>query len=187
MENLNNDINFILEIDKMKRVKRQSLNLDKVTFEDDAQHSFHVALAALTLKDYADREIDINKVVKMLLVHDLVEIYAGDTFAYDTEGYKDKYEREMKAANKIFSLPSNGQYLKSLFLEFDKCETDEALFANTVDRLEPIMLNYFGGGGSWKRHNIKKEQVYKRIEIAKRISTKLYQYGISIIDDYFDI
>ena len=101
MENLKNDINFILEIDKMKRVKRQSLNLDKVTFEDDAQHSFHVALAALTLKDYTDREIDINKVVKMLLVHDLVEIYAGDTFAYDTEGYKDKYEREMEAANKI--------------------------------------------------------------------------------------
>ena len=187
MEKLQKQIDFILEIDKMKSVFRQTKVIETGKFESDAAHSFHVALMADVLADYADRPIDKSKVVKMLLIHDIVEIDAGDTYAYDYEGYKTKEERERKAADRIFGLlneEKKNEY-KDLFFEFDNLETDDSLFANTIDRLQPIMLNYYRGGGSWKEHGIKIEQVYKRIEPMKRISTKLYEYTKGIIDNYF--
>lgn len=187
MEKLQKQIDFIVEIDKMKSVFRQTKVIETGKFESDAAHSFHVALMADVLADYSDRPIDKSKVIKMLLIHDIVEIDAGDTYAYDYEGYKTKEDREKKAANRIFGLldeEKKKEYM-DLFFEFDNLETDDSLFANTIDRLQPIMLNYYRGGGSWEEHGIKIEQVYKRIEPMKKISTKLYEYTKGIIDNYF--
>lgn len=179
-------IRFILEVDKLKNVKRRTSILGNDRKENSAEHSFHVALMAHVLKDYADRPINPDRVAKMLLIHDLVEIDAGDTFAYDTEGYKDKDEREERAALRLFGLlGKEGEEFYELWHEFEAMETDDSLFANGLDRLQPMMLNHFNGGGTWKEYDIPEEWVFQRLEPLKYISRELWNLGSSYIEDYY--
>src|SRR5204863_6389117 len=150
---LTQQIAFVMEIDKLKTILRQTSLMDNSRRENSAEHSWHLAVMALTLGDYAEPGTDLTHVVKMVLVHDIVEIDAGDTFAYDAQGYTDKNEREERAAARIFGLLPKDQCdeLLALWHEFEAIDTPEARFANALDRLEPLLGNYATGGGSWKK------------------------------------
>lgn len=187
-ERLVKDIEFIVELDKMKSILRQTRLVDESKRENDAEHSWHISVMAMILWEYANEEVDLCKVIKMLLIHDLVEIYAGDTFCYDVEGNKDKKEREIKAAEKIFGMldSDKGQELKGLWEEFEEMESKEALFAASMDRLQPILNNYFSGGGSWKIHEVSKKDIYKRIDPLRKTSHKLWDYAKGMLEDAFD-
>lgn len=182
-------INFITEIDKLKSIYRETKLIDGTRRENDAEHSFHIALMAFILQDYVTEEIDILKVIKMLLIHDIVEIDAGDTFAYDIQANSDKKERELKAANRLFSIIDDeyGKELFDLWIEFEEIKTAESRFANGIDRLQPMLLNYYGDGGTWKTYNIPKEQVYKRLIPLKDISPELWNFAENFIEDYYNI
>jgi len=184
-ERLNKDIQFILELDKMKSILRQTTLMDGSRRENDAEHSWHISVMAMVLSEYANEKIDLCKVIKMLLIHDLVEIYAGDTFCYDMEGNKSKKERELEAADKIFGMldEDKGRELRSLWDEFEEMKTNEAVFAAAMDRMEPLFSNYYSDGGTWKKFNISKEQVYKRIEPIKYASDELWQFVVNMIED----
>lgn len=185
MDKIYKDMGFILEVDKMKSIMRMTSPVNSQRREDDAQHSWHVALSAMVLEEYCNEEIDVNKVIKMLLVHDLVEIYAGDTFCYDEEGKKDKEERELEAADKTFGLlgKEKNKKFRALWDEFEEMNTNESKFANALDRIQPMMLNYYNEGGTWKEYSIKKSEVYKRAKPIKGISDKLWKYISEIIED----
>lgn len=187
-ERLLKDIEFIVELDKMKTILRQTTLVDKSKRENDAEHSWHISVMAMILSEYANEEIDICKVIKMLLIHDLVEIYAGDTFCYDVEGNKDKNERELKAADKIFGMldKDKGMELKKLWEEFEQMETKEALFAASMDRLQPFFNNYFSGGGTWKKFDVSKKEIYKRIAPLKESSNELWDFTKNMIEDAYD-
>lgn len=181
---LQNFFDFIIEIDKLKSIFRQSYVIPSVRKENDAEHSWHISIMAILLAEYSNNEIDILKVVKMLLIHDIVEIDAGDTFAYDTKGNIDKFEREKNAANRLFSLlPSD---VKDEFLclwnEFELNTSFEANFANALDRIQPIMLNYMSNGKTWIEHGITYNQVVERNSIIKNGSEALWSYILDILD-----
>lgn len=184
-ERLLKDIDFIVELDKMKSVLRQTSLIDNSKRENDAEHSWHISVMALVLAEYANEKIDICKVIKMLLVHDLVEIYAGDTFCYDKQANMNKRERELKAADKIFGMldEDKGSELRRLWEEFEEMKTKEAIFAASMDRLQPFFNNYYSGGGTWKKFNIPKGEVYKRIVPLKEASDELWQIAINMIED----
>lgn len=187
MEDLKRKIDFCLEVEKMNSVFRKTRLLDSTRFENDAEHSFHVALMAVVLSDYADEEIDISRVVKMLLLHDLAEIYAGDTFAYDEEGKKTQKDREKKAADKLFSIlpEKEAKEFKNIFFEFNEMTSADSIFANAIDRLQPMLLNYFSGGGSWKEHRISKQEVLNRLGPLSESSKTLYEYMFNLITNFF--
>ncbi|MCR2045229.1 HD domain-containing protein [Anaerosalibacter massiliensis] len=179
------EIKFIIELDKMKSIFRETSLINKSKRENDAEHSWHIAVMSMILSDYADEDINVHKVMKMLLVHDLVEIYAGDTFCYDEIGNMDKTKREKEAADKLFSmLPKDKEKeIRKLWDEFEEMETEESLFANCMDRFQPFLMNYYSGGGTWKKYNISKEQVLKRGEPIKKSSKKLWDFVESLIED----
>ncbi|MBR1591760.1 MAG: HD domain-containing protein [Ruminococcus sp.] len=154
----------MLELDKMKNLYRQTYVLHEDRKENDAEHSWHLAIMAFLLAEYSNNPIDVTHVMKMVLLHDVVEIDAGDTYCYDTEGYKSKAEREEKAARRIFGLLPDDQRdeFYSLWREFEDCETDDAKFAAVLDRMQPMLLNYTKNGRSWLEHDIKREQVIAR-------------------------
>ncbi len=188
-ENINIDFNkriqFISVIDKMKSIYRQTLLADGSREETDAEHSWHLGVMAILLSDYAPEGTDITKVIKMVLVHDLVEIYAGDTFCYDVEAGKDKREREVKAADKLFGiLPKEDRdELRALWEEFDAEETNESLYAASLDRLQPLINNFFTNGHTWRKGSVKRESVEAREMILEKglpIATRLVK---DIIDD----
>lgn len=184
---LSEHIAFIERLEQFKSTFRKTHLRDENRFEDDAQHSFHVALMAHVLSQYADRVIDVNRVCEMLLVHDIVELEAGDTFAYAEVGYQDKALRETKAAEHIYgALGEKGQEFHALWREFEEMQTDDALFANGIDRLQPILLNLQEDGGTWKEHGVPKEAILKRLAPLERISTPLYHLARTRIDEYFD-
>lgn len=165
MENrLKQQMDFILEVDKIKNIGRQTYLSDGQRKENDAEHSWHLALMALLLKEHATEDIDVMKVMTMVLVHDIVEIDAGDTYAYDTEGYKTKAIREKAAAERIFGLlpTDQGEYLKELWEEFEAYETSEAKYAHALDNFQPLMLNDATDGRSWREHVVRKSQVLNR-------------------------
>ncbi|NMA49051.1 MAG: HD domain-containing protein, partial [Tissierellia bacterium] len=168
------DIEFIVELDKMKSILRQTSLIEEDKREDDAQHSWHIAVMTMVLNEYANEELDDKKVIKMLLIHDIVELYAGDTFCYDEKGNKDKRERELLAADKIFGMLKEEKALefRALWDEFEEMETPEALFAASMDRLQPMLNNYYNGGGTWKKFGVDKEAIYKRIAPVKESSDK---------------
>ncbi|HZK33579.1 MAG TPA: HD domain-containing protein [Tissierellaceae bacterium] len=184
-ERLKKDIDFIVEIDKMKTILRRTGVIGTNQREDDAQHSWHISIMAIILEEYANDEIDIFKVVKMLLIHDLVEIYAGDTFCYDVEGNNGKKERELKAADKIYGMldKDKGKELRALWDEFEEMETPEALFAASMDRIQPMFSNYYNNGGTWKEYNVEKEDIYKRISPVEKSSDELWEFMKYIIGD----
>ena len=165
---------FIIEIDKVKFVMRQNYLTDGSRRENDSEHSWHLAMMVVILSEYF-KGADILKTVKMVLIHDLVEIYAGDTFAYDEQGYLDKDEREQAAADKLFALLPQDQAAeyRGLWDEFERMDTDEAIFAAAVDRIQPLLMNSESKGKMWKQHKVTKEMVMKRIEDA---ASKHYFY-----------
>ncbi len=182
---LEKQVKFLLEVDKMKNILRQTLKLTDRSREDDAEHSWHFALMAFVLSEYASESVDINRVIKMALVHDLVEIYAGDTYAYDIENNKSKAEREKASADKLFSIlpEEQGKEIRNLWEEFDAEQTPDACFAAAIDRLQPMLNNYYTDGQSWKNHKVASASVYKRMEPIRRASEELWQFAASLVDD----
>ncbi len=163
-ERFSQQIEFLLELDKLKNIYRQTLVLHEDRAENDAEHSFHLAIMACILAEHANTPVDVLHTMKMVLVHDVVEIDAGDTYCYDAKGNEDKAEREQKAADRLFALLPEDQEreFRSLWEEFEAKETPEAKFANALDRIQPMLLNYKKGGISWMKHGITEEQVKNR-------------------------
>ncbi len=162
MERIKEQMAFLIETEKLKEVFRHSM-LESKRRENDAEHSWSLCMYALVLEEYADEGTDIFKCMKMVLIHDLVEIYAGDTYLYDEKGRQDKAERERKAADRLFdALPQKGEELKRLWLEFDENLTKEARFANILDRFQPVVLNFLAEGIPWTENNITKEMVLEK-------------------------
>lgn len=184
-ERLKKQLDFFLELDKMKNLHRQTYVLHEDRKENDAEHSWHIAITAFLLSEYAKNDIDINKVVKMLLIHDVVEIDAGDTYCYDAAGNTTKAEREEKAAQRIFGLLPDDQKAEyySLWREFEDSKTNEARFAAVMDRIQPLMLNYTKGGISWQEHGIRKDQVMNRNSDYFSESDELAALIKSVLDD----
>lgn len=183
---LASQIGFLVELDKLKQVLRQTWIMDRSRRENDAEHSWHLAVMAILLKEYAaDESVDLAKVLKMVLIHDVVEIDAGDTFAYDTEGEKDKAERETAAAERLFGmLPADQAVeLRDLWEEFEARQTGESRFAAALDRLQPILHNYQTQGKAWRQHGISVDQVIARNRHMAEGAPRLWAFTESLIED----
>ncbi len=182
---LEQQIAFILEIDRLKTVLRQTVVVDQSRRENTAEHSWHLAVMAMVLAEHANHPPDILKVLKMVLVHDIVEIDAGDTFGYDDAGHDDKAEREQRAADRLFSLLPDDQAneLRALWDEFEARETSDARFALALDRLNPILLNLATDGHSWKRHGITRERVVERNDLMAEGSEDLWSHVSKLLDE----
>jgi len=185
-ERFKSQIEFILEVDKLKQIQRRTLLLDRSRRENSAEHSWHIALSVLVLSEYAEEDnLDLLQVIKLLLVHDLVEIDADDTYCYDEVGGQDQKEREMKAADRIFNILPKDQAdsFRALWNEFEAGETAESRFANALDRLQPLLHNYFTRGYTWQQYGIRKEQVIARMQPVDKGSHLLWDYVANLIDD----
>ncbi len=184
MERIDKQMQFILEVDKLKTINRQTYLSSELRKENDAEHSWHLALMCMVLGEYSNEDIDLFKVMSMVLIHDIVEIDAGDTYIYDDAGNETKSEREKLAADRIFNLLPKEQadHFISLWEEFELRETKEAKFAATLDRMQPVLLNDAANGLAWREHNVRKEQVYKKNEHTKEGSTQLWDYMQKIIE-----
>jgi 5'-deoxynucleotidase YfbR-like HD superfamily hydrolase len=182
---LDQQLSFILEIDKLKTVLRQTLLTDKSRRENSAEHSWHLAVMAMLLAEYAVEPIDHIRVLKMLLIHDIVEVDAGDTFAYDTVGNTNKDERERRAADRLFGLlpVEQGCDLRALWDEFEARQTSESKYANALDRLQPLLHNWRTEGGTWRIHNVSRDKVLKRMEPVKIGMPEVYPLVEKIVDD----
>lgn len=185
MSRLARQIEFLVEIDRLKSIVRQSLLMDGSRRENSAEHSWHLAVLAMVLAEHSKAPVNLLKVLKMILVHDLVEIDAGDTYCYDEDGNRDKPEREKKAADRIFSLLPAGQAeeLRSLWEEFESAGTADALFAASLDRLQPLLNNFRSGGIMWQKHGIKKEQVFSRNSFMADGAPVLWDLAEKMIED----
>ncbi len=183
-ERLTRQIEFLVEIDKLKGVLRRSYVLDATRLENTAEHSWHLTMMALVLAEHADTPADLTTVLKMLAVHDLVEIDAGDTFVYDTAGAATKDTREAAAADRIFALlpPDQGAELRRLWEEFDTGDSPEARFARSLDRLMPLLHNVAAKGRSWQEHGIVPDQVRDRNATIADGSDQLWAYARALID-----
>jgi putative hydrolase of HD superfamily len=185
-DRLRKQLAFIVEIDKMKTVYRQTLVLDGSRTETDAEHSWHIALAAVLLYEYAVEDgVDLHRVLQMALVHDLVEIYAGDTFAYDITGYQSKAEREKQSADKLFALLPEDQaaLFRKLWEEFDAMETPDARYAAAIDRLQPFISNANTKGYTWVNHNVNAEQIYTRMRPVETALPDVWEYVEEVIKE----
>ena len=185
-EKLRQQIEFLKEIDDLKQILRQTVLIRDKRQENDAEHSWHLAMLVITLSEYSnDSSINLLHTLKMVLIHDLVEIDAGDTFCYDEQGREGKVEREREAARRIFGiLPEEmmQEYI-DLWEEFEAMETPEAQFAASVDRLQPLLLNLYSEGDAWKKHGIKKSQVIERNHHIAKGSTVLWEFAQNLIDE----
>lgn len=180
-ERLKKQLDFILQADAEKEIERRTLISSGKRFENDSEHAWHMALMAILLSEYANEEIDVLKTVTMILIHDIVEIDAGDTYCYDYELGKSQREREVKAADRIYALlpDDQGKKLRALWDEFEANETPEAHFAHTMDCLQPTMLNNATNGEMWKKNGIKLSQVLKRNEYTEKGSKTLWDYQLN--------
>ncbi len=185
LERLSQQIEFLVEMDKLKSIVRQTLLVDGSRHENSAEHSWHLAVLAMVLAEHAKAPVDLFRVLKMILVHDLVEIDAGDTYCYDEKGNRDKAEREGRAADRIFSLLPRDQAVefRSLWEEFESRQTPDAVFAAALDRLQPLLNNFRAGGVMWLKHGIRKEQVYSRNSPMEQGSAVLWDYAEKMIKD----
>jgi putative hydrolases of HD superfamily len=186
-ERLRRQLQFVLEIDNLKNVLRRSYLIDSGRHENSAEHSWHLAVAAMVLAEHAKEQIDVTKVIRLVLVHDLVEIDAGDTFIYDDAGNAGKAAREQNAANRLFwILPEDqAQSFMALWREFEDRETPEAKFAFALDRVMPILHNVFTQGGSWKEHGIQREQALTKNRAIEDGSPALWETVASLIKESF--
>lgn len=177
-------IEFIVEVDKLKEIFRQTLNTQSRRAENDAEHSWHLCLCAIVLAEHANAPgLDVLRVLKMLILHDLVEIDAGDTFAYDTARQASQHEREVRAAERIFGLlpPDQTEGFRRLWDEFEAKLTPEAKFAAAVDRFQPMLLNCRTDGAAWKRHGVTQDRVLARNAHVTDGSTRLWEYASAMI------
>lgn len=183
-ERFKKQMEFILEIDKAKNIFRQTYLSDGTRKENDAEHSWHLAIMAFTLSEYFGKDIDVLKVMKMTLMHDIVEIDAGDTYCYDEKANKDKAEREQKAANRIYGIlpKEQAEEYHLIWEEFEEGLTAEANFAIILDRIQPIMLNYASGGKGWTEHDVYKQQVLDRNKRALSGPMEIVDYVMEILD-----
>lgn len=177
---LQQQMNFIEEIDKIKKIGRQTYLSDGTRKENDAEHSWHLAMMILLLKEYANEPIDTMRTMEMVLIHDIIEIDAGDTYAYDEKENESKRERELKAAERIFRILPEDQavYVRGLWDEFEEKKTKESKFANAVDKIQPAMLNSRSGGKSWIEHGVHFQQILKRNEGTEEGSKELWNYTL---------
>lgn len=184
-ERFQDQIKFILEIDKEKNILRQTHLSNHGRRENDAEHAWHMAIMIYLLKEYANEEIDLAKTMMMALIHDVVEIDAGDTYAYDTEGLATQKEREEKAAERIFGMLPKEQKeeMIALFHEFEEYETPESRFAHVMDNFQPLLLNHSNGGADWKVHDIAKSQIYGRNAKTGTGSQEIWEYMKGLIDE----
>lgn len=185
MSDMTKEIEFLAEIERMKTIMRQNILRDGSRNENDAEHSWHMAIYALVLKQYAPVGCDCDKAARMALVHDLVEIDAGDTYAYDAQGYESKTARELAAADRIFGLlpPELGDELRGLWEEFESGETLTAKYAAACDRLQPLLLNYQSGGVSWKSHKVRASQVLERNRVTFEALPSFEPFIRALIND----
>lgn len=185
-DRLARQVRFLLEIDKLKRVLRQTWHLDQSRRENDAEHSWHLAVMAVLLAEYAaEPNLDLARVVKMALVHDLVEIDAGDTFAYDEVAARDKAQREQQAAERIFNLlpADQARAVRQLWDEFEARRTPEARYAAALDRLQPLLHNIHTEGRAWREHGVTSDQVLKRNRHVAEGAPQLWRFAEGLIRD----
>ena len=185
-DRLKRQLTFLMECDKLKKILRRTVLMDASRRENDAEHSWHFALMASTLLEYAGTPgLNECKILRMALLHDLVEIYAGDTFAYDLKGHEDKKDRETSAADKLFSLIPKDQEneFRRLWEECDAMETPEAQYAAAIDRFQPFLHNYITEGHTWKEGNVHSGQVYERMEILRYAMPELWPAVDYMIQD----
>lgn len=185
---LEKQIAFLTEVDKEKNIFRQTYLADGKRKENDAEHSWHLALAAVLLKEHMKEEVDLGRVMTMVLIHDLVEIDAGDTYAYDTEGAATKRKREVKAADRIFGiLPEDqGTYFRELWDEFEAYETADAKYAHLLDNFQPLLLNDASDGKSWEEHGVHKSQVCRRNARIPETSEPVWEKMLEIMDKHIE-
>lgn len=178
-------ISFIKEIDKLKYIQRRTKLFNSDRHENDAEHSWHLAMMALVLSEHSNKPIDVLKVVKMVLIHDLVEIDAGDTFIYDTSKNHSNTEEERMAAKRIFGLLPEAQAEEfiSVWEEFEAGETDEAKFARTMDRFEPLLQNTSNNGGTWAEFDVKYQTVYAKKKVIKNGSVSIWTYAERLLNE----
>jgi putative hydrolase of HD superfamily len=185
-DRLERQIRFVREIDRLKQIQRQTLLMDRSRQENSAEHSWHMAVMAILLAETAEtRALDLLQVLKMLLVHDIVEIDAGDTFCYDEDGRQDQHEREKAAADRIFGMLPDDQasHLRKLWEEFEARKTPEARFAAALDRLQPVLHNLVTKGLQWRVHGVKKAQVTARNRRMEEGAPALWHYARALIEE----
>lgn len=184
-ENLAKQIRFIIEIDKVKYIQRKTKLFNSDRNENDAEHSWHLALMAIVLSEHANESIDLLKVLKMVLIHDIVEIDAGDTFLYDTQKNHSNTDEERLAANRIFGLlpQEQAEELIAIWEEFEAGQTNEAKFAHTMDRLEPLLQNTSNNGGTWSEFGVNYEKVYQKKSIMKEGSNAIWDFAEKLIHE----
>ena len=182
-------IEFVLEVDRLKEVYRQSYLLYADRHENSAEHSWHLAITALLLAEYANQPVDTSRVIRMALVHDLVEIDAGDTFIYDVAGNLDRAAREGKAADRLFGLLPADQRdeWRALWNEFEQRETAEAKFAYALDRLLPVLHNYFTNCRSWKEHGITRDQALRKNAVIGEGSERIWSLVEGLLRDALEM
>ena len=184
-EDLLKQIEFIKEIDKIKYIERRTKLFNSNRNENDAEHSWHLALMAMVLSAYSNKQIDLLKVLKMVLIHDIVEIDAGDTFIYDKNKSHENTEEELKAAERIFGLLPEKQAREfiEIWREFEEGISDEAKFARSMDRLEPLLQNTSNKGGTWKEYGVKYQTIYDKKKAIEDGSTELWEYARQLLDE----
>lgn len=176
MTNLEKELEFSIMLDEMKKILRRTKHIGGGAYENDAEHSFHIATMAMVFHSYCKEETDLGHTIKILLVHDLVEIYAGDTFCYDVEGNKDKAKREMEAAKKLYGIlpKEKGEMFFNLWREFEEMKTPESKFANAMDRMQPLLNNLKNDGGTWRENDVKYSIIVKRMEPLRNFSEEIW-------------
>ncbi|WP_339878482.1 HD domain-containing protein [uncultured Algoriphagus sp.] len=184
-ENLLKQVNFIKEIDKLKYIQRKTRLFNSDRHENDAEHSWHLAMMTIVLAEHSDKPIDVLKVVKMVLIHDIVEIDAGDTFIYDSVKNHTNTEEELIAAKRIFGLLPREQAAEfiAIWEEFEEGLTDEAKFAKSMDRFEPLLQNTSNEGGTWAEYDVPYEKVYQKKKVIKEGSTSIWNYAENLINE----
>lgn len=183
---LQQQIDFLVEIDRLKHVFRRTWLMDQSRYENDAEHSWHIAVAAMLFQEYADDpNVNLPRVIKMLLVHDLVEIDAGDTYAYDEQACLDQAAREQRAADRIFGMlpPDQAREFRSLWEEFEARQTAEARYAAAMDRFQPLLHNYLTSGRAWRDHGVTSDRVQVRNRPVSDGCSTLWQYAEDLIRD----
>lgn len=188
MDRLKKQLNFIMEVDKLKEIFRQSIVSSGSRRENDAEHSWHIALMAILLSEHANERVDVLRVVKMLLLHDIVEIDAGDTYNYDEEALLDKRQREEAAAKRLFGLLPNDQRdeFMELWEEFERRATPESRYAAALDRLQPMLLNYMTKGKSWIDHGITSDMVFRKNRHIEEGSEALWGFTEDMLGECID-
>ena len=182
-EKLCSRIKFAVVIEEMKNIFRRNLIIDGTRRENDAEHSWSLAVLAMLFEEYSAEKVNMERVIKIALVHDLVEVYAGDTFAYDAKANEDKAQREIESADKLFGLiGEQGMEFRALWDEFEAKETPESRYANAIDRIQPLINNYLTNGHTWKQGNVTSDKIYERMDIIRTTTPELWQIVEGIIN-----